>query len=165
MDDSLPTKEYDDSFISHAARCTSQYDLTCRTLAAEVERRRAQVKELVAIEVKRDRIEAERDALTTQLDALTAAAREVILADVGIDGAEAAAADEAASIDRYGRAIGVLRKLVYPKDEGPMPHEVLAAAREMVEALIGVPLAVHSARLATAEYRLRKLVARRRGGA
>lgn len=109
---------------------------------------------------ERDRIEAERDALTTQLDALTAAAREVILADVGIDGAEAAAADEAASIDRYGRAIGVLRKLVYPKDEmheGPMPHEVLAAAREMVE--------VHSARLATAEYRLRKLVARRRGGA
>lgn len=48
MSGTAPTEEYTDDFIAHAARCSSQYDLTCRTLAADLERSRARVARLTA---------------------------------------------------------------------------------------------------------------------
>lgn len=47
--DSVPTEEYTDAFLAHAAICTSQYDRTCRVLAAEVIRNRAEIARLRAL--------------------------------------------------------------------------------------------------------------------
>ena len=39
--DPEPMEHYSDDFIAHAAKCTSQYDLTCRTMASEIQELRA----------------------------------------------------------------------------------------------------------------------------
>ncbi len=46
-DHDVPTHRYSDEFVAHAARASSQYDATCRTLAADLERTRAELRAYV----------------------------------------------------------------------------------------------------------------------